>query len=583
MSFLRHKNSMRSIRHATRMVAAFACGLVIVGSIGFGNAQEIAADRDVMAPMRDGVKLAADLYIPPGEGPFPVVLIRTPYNKQSNESMARGLAKQGYVCVVQDCRGRFNSEGKWDPFTAEQTDGKDTTEWVKSQRWCNGTIGTLGGSYFGYTQWALAPGNPDVAALAIFFSISNLYDAFYRGGALYERTWLSWSLLNHSSRQTPGALLRIEDGHAHLPLVEKDNVVFRDVPFFNYWVTHPLPNEYWQGLSLTERISEISAPMLLVSGWYDLFTDEQLRDFMLVRQHGQPKVKADTKIIVGPWNHTMANPNQKNYGIVVPALYLTESLNQWFDYALKGEANGWQDRAPVRIFVLGENVWRDEQEWPLDRAVSTPYYLHSGGEANTSAGDGALSTRMPAAEAADMFSYDPQVPVPTVGGSNLGPQESGPADQQEVEARQDVLVYSTEPLAEPVEITGPAMLTLYASSDAPDTDFTGKLVDVFPDGRALILCEGILRARYRNGMDKAALLDPGEIYEFTISLGNTSVLFGAGHRIRLEVSSSNFPRYDRNPNTGTEIATETHTRVANQKIFHDAEHPSHLTLPVVPR
>ena len=354
--------------------------------------------------------------------------------------------------------------------------------------------------------------------------------------------------------------------------------------FSNAWVKRPTLDDQWKSLSFTEWIPNISAPMFLVSGWYDLFNAQQLREVELIQKHGQAQVKRDTKILVGPWNHTRVNPNDKNYGINPASLNLDTELKRWLAYGLKSEPNGWDKVAPLRLYVLGENVWRDEHEWPLARTVYTDYYLHSGGKANTSAGDGTLGKNKPDdGGTPDSYAFDPMNLVPTVGGSNLKPEDSGPADQQEVKKREDVLVYSTPPLDSPIEITGPIKLALFALSDAPDTDFTGKLVDVFPDGKALILCEGILRARYRNGLGKPELMEPGRVYQFDIEMGSTSVLFQSGHRIRLEVSSSNFPRYDRNPNTGTEIASETRTAVARQKVWHTTQYPSRLALTVIPR
>jgi len=580
---------MRRTRYASLAIATVLFSSSVLGTVisvaSDARAQEVTVERDVMVTMRDGVRLATDLYHPPGEGPFPVVVVRLPYNKLGLTPLMSGYAEDGYCCVVQDCRGRFKSEGLWQPFASEETDGRDTIKWVKSQPWCNGKIGMWGGSYFGYTQWALAPGNADVAALTPFFAPSNPYEAFYRGGAFYEMTWLFWSINNRGRTMTPEeATKNLQKGFSHLPLIDKDNVTLEDVPIFNNWVKRPVPDRYWRSLSITERIPDISAPLFLVSGWYDLFNAQQLREFELIQRYGQPQVKANTKLLIGPWNHTRVNANQGQYGIDPASLDMDAQMKQWLDYALKGAANGWDKVAPVRLFVLGENVWRDEQEWPVARAVHTDYYLHSGGNAHASAQDGTLSVRKPAGdEPPDAYAFDPMNPVPTVGGSNLKPEKSGPADQREVEKRNDVLVYSTPPLDGPIEITGPVKLTLFASSDSPDTDFTGKLVDVFPGGKALILCDGILRARYRNGLDRPELMKPGQVYRFDIDMGFTSVLFQTGHQIRLEVSSSNFPRYDRNPNTGTDIATETQTRVAHQKIWHSSQCPSRLTLPVIRR
>ena len=549
------------------------------------SASEVKIEQNVMVPMRDGVKLATDLYHPAGNGPFPVILARTPYAKGGFKSQLTALAKEGYVGVAQDCRGRFDSEGEWSPFTHEQNDGKDTVKWILSQPWCNGKIGMMGGSYVGYTQWALAPGNTDVDALTPTITVTSAYDAMHSGGAFYQLTWVTWSIVQGGRSSRPDAAKNLKEGLKHLPLIDADNASFEDVGFYNNWVKRPVPDDYWASISVTDKISEISAPMLLITGWYDIFVNQQIREFELVLENGQPQVKAGTKLIVGPWDHMFNNVNAKNYDLdlITEGLKVQSDIKQWFDYALKGEPNGWDKRAPIRIYVLGANVWRDEQEYPLARTVYTNYYLRSDGKANSLSGDGVLDLEKPEGTPTDTLTFDPMNPVPTLGGKNVGADISGPADQQEIEKRDDVLVYSTAPLEKPLEVTGPVKLTLFASSDAPDTDFTGKLVDVCPDGKCLILSDGILRARYRNGLSKPEFLEPAKVYQFDIDMGCTSVLFQTGHRIRLEVSSSNFPRFDRNPNTGTDIARESKTRTAHQNIWHNDQYPSHVTLPLIPR
>ena len=564
---------------------------IIAWRVGTGRfTHNFHIDRDVMIPMKDGIKLSADIYIPVGKGPFPMVLTRLPYGKAICAVFAELFVRYGYVSVIQDTRGKFDSEGEFYPFINEKEDGKATTAWVKAQPWCNGKIGMFGVSYFGYTQWALAPGNTDIISLTPIVTTSNIYNLVYWGGAFGELSYLHWSLVECGKKSNNDNVKNIDKAHASMPLIVKDRTAYRDVPNYKDWVSHPTPDAYWTQLSVEDSIHEIQAPMFLIAGWYDIFNTGQLKDFEHMKKTGQLEAAAGTKIIIGPWNHGFSDRNiERAYGIkrsrleIVPFKVLKD-IKEWYDYSLKGSKNGWEKRPPVRLYVLGENVWRYEKEWPLSRAVYTEYYLHSGGSSNTFAGDGRLDKAKPEAdEPADFFTYEPQNPVPTVGGANLILENSGPMDQRKIKARRDILVYSTEPLQKEIEATGPVHLTVFVSSDAADTDFTAKLVDVFPDGKALLVCDGILRARYRNGLDKPELMESGKIYKLDVFLGNTSVLFKKGHKIRIEVSSSNFPRFDRNPNTGADIVTETILQAAHQTVFHDVCYPSCLILPVIPR
>jgi putative CocE/NonD family hydrolase len=541
----------------------------------------------VKVPMRDGIQLATDLYLPDARGPFPTIAIRTPYTKGEGKPVGEFFARYGYAVGVQDVRGRHASEGDFYPFRAEVEDGIDFTRWLKKQPWCNGKIGAFGGSYVGFTQWAMAVGNPDLSAIAPTFITANLYNGIYDDGAFGKLTFLHWSLTSYGRYGDMGGAANILKGYSHFPLIESDDVAGKDIPFFNDWVSHPTPDSYWHAMNVDHRFAEMSAPALLTAGWYDFFRDEQLNDFQLFQKTAPVPARGETKLLIGPWNHAFFNGNQDLYGIqqrkleVIPFDFVRE-VKAWYDYSLKGISNGWDRRALARIYVLGKNDWRDEQQWPPARAMSRSYYLHSAGKAHTLDGDGSIDENLPAApEPPDSFVYDPRRPAPTKGGSHGLPADCGPADQREVEHRPDVLVYSSRALTKPLLVMGKVMARIHASSTALDTDFTAKLVDVFPDGQALIVCDGIVRARYRKGLDKPELMQAGKVYPFTIPVGNTAVLFKAGHRIRVEISSSNFPRYDANPNTGADIATERHPIPATQNIFHGNDFPSTLILPVV--
>jgi putative CocE/NonD family hydrolase len=547
----------------------------------------LASRQEVKVPMRDLIQLATDLYLPAGPGPFPAIAVRTPYHKDEGRLIADFFVRYGYAVAVQDVRGRHGSEGEFYPFRAEGDDGVDFTRWLKQQPWCDGKIGAFGLSYLGFTQWAMATGNPDLTSIAPSLITANLYHGIYRGGAFGKLTFLHWSLTSHGRYGAWVDDAQVERGYRHFPLVESDDAASQDIPFYNDWVSHPVPDAYWRALSVDHRFSELTAPAFLTAGWYDFFLEGQLRDFALIQKAAVPGVRGRTKLLIGPWNHAFFNGNQQRYGIrqgrleLVPFEFV-RLTKEWYDYSLKGIANGWDRRPPVRVYVLGQNMWRDEQEWPPARATHRPYFLHSRGNAQTLIGDGSLDLSPPTnAEPPDSFVFHPTNPVPTLGGSHGLPAACGPADQRAIEQRPDVLVYSTAPLAGPLLVMGPVSVRLFAASTASDTDFTAKLVDVFPDGQALIICEGVIRARYRNGLDQPELLPRGETCALEIAVGNTAVQFQPGHRVRLEISSSNFPRYDPNPNTGTEVAAERNPVPATQRVAHNPEFPSALILPVV--
>ena len=374
-----------------------------------------------------------------------------------------------------------------------------------------------------------------------------------------------------------------------LPIADIPAAAGKDIPYYQDWIDHPDYDEYWRRLAIDERYGDVTVPVLQVGGWYDFFTAGTFNNFVGVREGGGSEAaRSNQKAMVGPWVHPVASTTHAGgvdfgNGSVVD-LRATEL--RWFDRWLKGEANGIDDEPPLRIFVMGAKEWRDENEWPLASTAYTPYYLHSGGFARSIAGDGGLSTSPPGEEPPDRFAYNPDNPAPTVGGCTCCNPEVvswGAYDQRPVEYRSDVLVFTSEPLTEDLEVTGPVSVTLYASTDGPDTDFTAKLVDVHPDGYAVNLCDGIVRGRYRRSTARQELLEPGAIYELTIDLWPTSNVFLEAHRIRVDISSSNFPRFDRNLNTGDVPGRGTEMRTANQTVYHDAEHPSHILLPVIPR
>ncbi len=356
------------------------------------------------------------------------------------------------------------------------------------------------------------------------------------------------------------------------------------------YLDHPEDDAYWRQLSVRDKAHEINVPIFHVASWYDGFLEGGLHNFSNIRQHGMTsEARAGQRLLVGPWPHLypydVPTSAVGELDMGPEALIRNNDIEQrWFDYWLKGIDTGIKNERPVQIFVMGDNVWREEDEWPLARTKYTPFYLHSGGRANTLNGNGTLSRVPPPSEQrADSFVYDPDDPVPTIGGSQLGPNPTGPCDQRPIEARQDVLVYTSEPVQEDLEITGPISVKLFAATTATDTDFTAKLVDVWPNSYAQNLQDGIIRARYRTSNTHPTLITPDVVCEYTIDLWATSHVIKPEHRIRVEISSSNFPHYDRNLNTGGPLFKEKGFKRATQKIFHDAARPSHIILPLIPR
>ncbi len=536
---------------------------------------------DVKVPMRDGVNLSTDIYLPPDGGPFPTLLVRTIYDNQADWciDMAKRAVLQGYAVVMQDCRGRFDSDGEFSPYFQEPEDGYDTQEWIGAQEWCDGNIGMFGSSYIGYTQSMTAPlRSKYLKALVPVNSQQDNFGHWRVDGPLQLHVAMNFLMMTGRTMQRGArSMMNWEEICRRLPLISAlDDIA--DIPFYRQAIEHHTFDDFWKAYSVRDRYGDIDAPAFIMTGWYDNLLHEGFKLFRGWSQEARsPEARRVSKLLVGPWTHGDRDlPPGEFFD------YIGEQL-RWNDRRLKGIDNGIDDEPPIRIWVMGANEWRFENEWPLARTRYTDYYIHSAGGANTLLGDGVLSTDAPGAEPPDTYSYDPEDPVESLGGQIMGQGVSGPMDRRTVERRADVLVYTTEPLDRDVEVTGPITLTLFASSNAPDTDFTGALVDVHPDGKAISLCEGLMRARYRESVEEPTLITPGEVYELTVDMWETSNLFKAGHRIRLEISSSNFPRFDRNMNTGARPGFDTEMKVADQTIYHDARRPSRLTLPVIPR
>jgi uncharacterized protein len=595
-----------SYRTAKTVLIVSACLTFLAGALPRSLAQttattaqkyDVVVERDVPAKMRDGVILRADIYRPKAEGRFPVLLERTPYDKYYGYSFGMKAAARGYVVVIQDTRGRYHSDGDWYTFKNEPNDGYDTVEWAAALPYSDGKVGMFGGSYVGATQFLAAITHPPhLAGIAPYVTASNYHDGWaYQGGALeqwFDQSWttgLAQNTLLREAMRKSDAL----DWKSMLPLADYPVLPAIDLkalaPYYQDWLAHPNYDEYWKKISIEAHYADIKVPVFNIGAWYDIFLGGTLHNYESLKTlAGTEAARKGQRLFIGLGGHSGGWQNEKigdvDFGKNAP-FDGDELTLEWYDHLLKGEDNALSKSKPVRIFVMGINQWCDEDDWPLPNAKSTKFYLQSLGSADSAEGNGSLETSLPSGATKDTFVYDPANPVPTVGGPlccDAEHLEPGPRDQRSVEARKDVLVYTTAPFAKNMAVIGPVTLDLYVSTSAKDTDFTGKLVDVWPNGFAQNLTEGILRLRYRESQETPELAKPGKIYHIIVNLWATSDVFLPGHRLRLEVSSSNFPRFDRNLNTGAVQATATRMVKATNVVFHDKEHPSALILQVVP-
>ncbi len=560
--------------------------LVLISLVAPVFAQQtfpIKVEFDRWVTMRDGVKLSIDIYRPDAPGKFPVILSRTPYTKPSAYETAKNFIPRGYVWVAMDVRGRGDSEGTFVPYRHDALDGYDAIEWCAKQEWSTGKVGTIGGSYNGMIQWLTAVTQPPhLTTMIAMVSPSDEFVEFPTGVPLpLDISWL---------HLTAGHVIQNMDAVDwkklmwHLPLYDMDEAAGRPNQGWKDDIDHAQDGPYWAPLHYQDKFDRVKVPVLHISGWYD---DEQVGtplNFIGMTAKTQPEaVRAGQKLVMGAWPHAINSKTKLgdvDFGpddkIDMEGLWL-----RWFDRWLKGLDNGIDKEPPVHIFVMGANKWADENEWPIARAKYTKYFLSSGGHANTLDGDGKLATESPAQQGVDKYTYDPADPTPFITDASFA-QIGGPDDYREVEKRQDVLVYTSDAMNDNTTVCGPIRAQLYAASSAKDTDFMAKLVDVWPNGFAERLSDGMVRARFRQGMSKPELIEPGKIYAYNIDLWNTCQMFAKGHRIRVEISSSAFPKYDRNLNTGEALGKTSRMEKAQQEIYHDAEHASYVLLPIVP-
>jgi len=564
---------------------------------------EVSVEQNVPSPMRDGIRLFSNIYKPDAEGKFPAILIRTPYNKSNYceySSFPVYAAQRGYVVIIQDVRGRYSSEGEFLPYVQETDDGYDAVEWAATLAYVNGKVGMYGCSYLGAVQWLAAIADPPhLQAIFPQCTFANGRHFFYFGGT-FDLSWISWlygRLPDLKRHRNSGENLSThkEDFPSweknkwqwlkYLPL--KDFPLLKEFcPYYYEWLAHPHDGSFWDFANIEKAHKNVSVPAYNLTGWFDDGYGQPgaIFNFLGMKANGKTEMaRKGQKLIIGPWTHCNSESSKSGDLDFGPqAIIDTDTLAiRWFDHWLKDIDTGIMEEPPIRLFVMGDNEWRDEKEWPLSRAESASFYLHSKGSANSLWGDGSLTREKPAGEKPDRFIFDPSNPV-----TDYFFEEPGARDLKSIEVRNDVLVYTSDPLKKDMEVTGPIRAQIFASSSAEDTDFVVKVSDVHPIGYSQNITpplSGVIRARYRNSESEPSLLTPGHIYEFAVDLMFTSHVFKKGHRIRVSITSSYFPLIDRNPNTGHPFGTDSEMISAKQTIFHDDKHPSRIILPVIPR
>lgn len=561
---------------------------------------EVQVERGVETQMRDGVILRADTYRPKADGKFPVLLQRTPYNKLWTSDTGYAAAAHGYIVIVQDTRGRYTSDGEFYPFRYEAQDGYDTVEWAAALPYSNGKVGMFGASYIGVTQMeAAAAAPPHLAGIFPVVTASDYHDGWtYQGGAYeqwFNQTWGSGLVQDTFDRLMQHRTMTVRDA-MKLPLLNYPQIKMglpdsfspaAVAPYYKDWLAHPSYDDYWKAFSIEERYSKIRVPAYHVGGVYDIFLNGTLRNYLGIKKNAATaEARANQRLEIMMASHNKGGPKvgELDFGPNATFNELTTML-AWYDYIFKGEKNRLEVQKPVKIFVMGKNAYRYEEAWPPPGSHTERLYLHSGGSANSLSGNGSLSDTPGTSEPHDSFTYDPKNPVPTRGGPLCCDETDlpgGPFDQRAAESRPDVLVYTTKPFEQEMDVIGPVSIDMYASSSTADTDFTGKLIDVWPNGFAQNIAEGIVRAKYRNSQSKPELMTPGQVYRFSINLVAASDAILPGHRLRLEVSSSNSPRFDRNLNTGDNSGLATQMLVATNSVYHDAERRSALLIAVAP-
>ncbi|HEY4279757.1 MAG TPA: CocE/NonD family hydrolase [Conexibacter sp.] len=567
-----------------------------------GTELGVRVERDVPLTTRDGTILRSDVYRPAAAGRYPVLLGRTCYGKGSwgDWIEPEKTAAEGWVVVINDTRGSFASDGEFRPFFFDAPDGYDTVEWCAAQEWCNGRVGMFGSSAPGFVQLLAAVERPPhlVAIAPMQTWTSHGRGCVYDPGGAFMLYTAQWSLMI-AGMDPERQLGAGSDGYAERlaavraanadPAAWLSQLPLGDLPlprpqldYFYRWLEHPEVDDFWEPLDIGRRFAEIEIPALHLVGLFDKFRFGSTRNYRGLRDHaGSERARAGQRLVIGPWTHGIpVEAKGSDYAFAADsAVDVRALLLRWYDHWLKGNDTGLLDEPAVRVWVQGADRWREAADWPLPEAQAVEYHLHSGGGANGSSGDGRLSTEAAGQEPVDTYVHDPANPVPTVTGEQT--RSEGPIDIQEIERRADVLAYTSEPLDADLEVTGEIVMRLWAATSVRDADWVITLVDVAPDGAARRVTEGMLRARYRDGHDRAVPVEPGAAVEYEIELRPTANLFRAGHRIRVDVASSSFAQYDRNLGRGDSSDGELGGGAAQQTVFHDTAHPSRIVLPAV--
>ncbi len=577
----------KSLNNMNRTLAFLFCLILVVVQSAIADDLQQVSRETINIPMRDGVMLSTDIYRSPALKRAPVLLMRTPYNKVHAKSVAERYAKAGYIAVVQDCRGCYQSKGDFVPYNNEGQDGYDAIEWLEKQPWCNGRIGMWGASYVGATQWQAAvekpPGLVTIAPVATW---SSFYRNLYLGGAVRISLITSWAA--GKSQKPEGAMVTSDWRKAllHLPMSEVDQKVGWSIPWLKGMLTHPRHDGYWKRIELTEEIADIKLPIQHIVGYYDFFSRESVGNFMRMQKNASdPLTRHRQQLILGPWDHGSigrAKVGKIDFGPNAVLDTVGENL-KWFDRFLKKDSENIDNVSlPVKYFSMGENVWHEATTWPPTGFTSTPFYLHSNGNANTDKGDGKLDQSPPISnEVADSFQADPDDPSPACPVTKSRPFMGAtwaPVDQRPIEKRDDVLVYTSVPFTEPLTFAGNVKAKLFVSADTPDADWVVKLIDVHPDGFAQNMAVGILRGSYRNSELHPSPLKPDQVYEVTIDLGPIAAQLRKGHRLRVDICGAYFPLFDRNPNSA-EGPFGKRSLVSTEKVYHDQIRMSHIVLP----
>lgn len=565
---------------------------------------EVVSELNQKAPMRDGVTLTVDIFRPKAEGRFPAIVYLTPYNKTGNTARGQLFASRGYVVINADTRGRFESGGDWDPFSPlHKQDGYDLVEWAAAQTWSTGKVGMFGLSYMGWTQWWTATQAPPSLKCIVpeVAPPDNFYNCPSQNG-IYVCWMMDWAGMvsdrnPHSAGPGPygGFAVNREAAYRNVPYIDFDKTRnYRPTSWWRKWILqNTAEGEYWKAIAYQkpEEYSRVQVPSLAATGWFDANFCGTPSNYLAMKKYGATEAARQPRMVIGPWEHIINTKQIAGDTDFGPQALIDWNgyVCRWFDYHLKGIQNGISDDAPIHLFVMGQNEWRTATEWPLPETQWTKYYLHSGGMANSSAGDGSLSMTPPQNEPADQYVYNPDEPTPSAGFTNG--HIDGPRDIGESQQRADVLVYTTPVLEQDTDVIGPITAQIFAATSANDTDWMVRLSDVSPDGRASFLAEGVMRARHRDPEQGGAFdahqlsqIEADKVYPYLIEFWRpTGNRFLAGHRIRVEISSSYYPYYLRNLNTGEDnIGLAVHPVVATQRIRHDAAHPSHIVLPIIP-